>query len=463
MNDDTPTNPGGLVTDDDDEKLFAELATSADNQIVLLGLLVAAIMLFGSIVWGWAFGDDAPDDVRAAPISRATDERCRAVLESLEDSSLEADAYSGVRCSIDGGRVVLTGRVDSEFDRTAVRLAAGAAGFAGTALLPDADDIVVRSNDDRSDDIAASDDSEARDVDEGEGVEADTSTTTSAAPTTTEATTSTAAPETTTTAAPTTTEAPAASTLADALAAGGATRFTEVADLLGVDLAATEDADGNELRRTLFAPSDAAFDAFGEDELAVLAADPEAARALLNYHIVDGTVSADDLPTLVGQTVPTLNGLPLTFTMVDDQVVLNGVSVVETADLPADNGVVHVIDRLLVPPTVNEIVGLENIEFEVNSATITPAGQAELQKAITFFTENATLRAAIEGHTDTDGNDADNLDLSQRRAEAVKQFLVDNGVDGERLTTQGFGETRPILVDGAEDKAASRRIEFNVR
>ena len=97
------------------------------------------------------------------------------------------------------------------------------------------------------------------------------------------------------------------------------------------------------------------------------------------------------------------------------------------------------------------------------SAIITEAGQNELQKAVTFFEENPDVSAVIEGHTDTDGPSEPNQRLSERRANAVRDFLISQGIDGDRLTAQGFGETDPILVDGVEDKAASRRIEFNIR
>ena len=111
----------------------------------------------------------------------------------------------------------------------------------------------------------------------------------------------------------------------------------------------------------------------------------------------------------------------------------------------------------------DRVIGLENIEFEVGSAVITANGQAELQKAIDFFAANAGVSAVIEGHTDTDGADDLNLALSQSRADAVRQFLIDNDIEADRLTAVGFGETRPVLVDGVEDKAASRRIEFQAR
>jgi len=154
----------------------------------------------------------------------------------------------------------------------------------------------------------------------------------------------------------------------------------------------------------------------------------------------------------------------MTITVDGDDILLNGNSLVISSDIEADNGIIHIITPALTPPTINEVIDLENIEFEVNSAVITAAGQAELQKAIDFFAANPTVTARIEGHTDTDGNDVSNQALSEARAESVKAFLVDNGVNGDNLDTIGFGETQPILdANGAEDKAASRRIEFNVR
>ena len=70
------------------------------------------------------------------------------------------------------------------------------------------------------------------------------------------------------------------------------------------------------------------------------------------------------------------------------------------------------------------------------------------------------MNAVVEGHTDTDGSDEVNQELSQARAQSVVNFLVANGLEESRFTPRGFGETMPILVDGVEDKAASRRIEF---
>ena len=72
------------------------------------------------------------------------------------------------------------------------------------------------------------------------------------------------------------------------------------------------------------------------------------------------------------------------------------------------------------------------------------------------------MAITVAGHTDSDGDADENLVLSQLRAAAVRQALVDRGVEAEAVTAEGFGSTRPVLVDGVEDKAASRRVEFQV-
>ena len=242
-------------------------------------------------------------------------------------------------------------------------------------------------------------------------------------------------------------------------------QFATIGAGLGLqeDLDALEDADGNPIQRTLFAPSDAALADLGPEAVGALAADPDAANALVGYHFIEETLLADDLAELDGQTVTTRTGLPLMIDVVDGQVVLNGTSVVTSSDFTADNGVVHIVDTVLQPPTLNQVLNLDNIEFEVGSSTITAAGQATLQQAVDFFEANDTVGAVIEGHTDTDGAEDANLALSQGRADSVLQFLIDAGLSADRFEAIGFGEAQPILVDGVEDQPASRRIEFVAR
>ena len=435
---------GWFDDDDDDEKLFADVPIGGRLQVVLLGLIAAGLFLFGGTLLGFFGGDDA-ELLESAGIAAATDGICGELSDELADANFTDEELSDVTCEVDGnGQVTLTGEVESEELRGAIGIAAGAA-VLGSGLL---------DND--------------LNVAEPLTLEAAAPTTTTEAPTTTAAPATTTEAAATTAAETTTTEppAPAAFTMWDALTENGeAGQFQAIGGALGLrdDLDALETETGEPVNRTLFAPSDAAIAALNPAELGALVADPDAAAALVGYHFIDSRFTAAELAAAAGNPVPSRVGLPINIGVDGDTITINGTTMVITADLEADNGIVHIIDVLLTPPTINQVIDLQNIEFEVNSANITAAGQEELGKAVAFFTENETARALIEGHTDTDGDEAANLDLSNRRAESVKAFLVANGIEDARLTTQGFGELQPILVDGVEDKDASRRIEFRLR
>ncbi|MCF0040418.1 OmpA family protein [Dyadobacter fanqingshengii] len=102
------------------------------------------------------------------------------------------------------------------------------------------------------------------------------------------------------------------------------------------------------------------------------------------------------------------------------------------------------------------------ILFDVNRDQILPQSYGALQDIARIMQENASLRVQIVGHTDADGNDNSNLDLSKRRANAVKEAMISNfNIDGARLETDGKGKAQPI--DSNETpvgKANNRRVEF---
>ncbi len=258
--------------------------------------------------------------------------------------------------------------------------------------------------------------------------------------------------------------APTFESAADLIGVGSNTAdFAELGAPLGLGQALEQlkvDENGDPVKFTLLAPSDGAIAKLSEDQLNALAADPNKARELIDYHFIDQPLTPELLQQSVGGQIMTRSGVPIFVELLDGDFVFNGDTRIEIAGLEAENGSVIVIDSVLSPPTINKLLDLGNIQFKVISSVITDAGKTELQKAVTYFTENPDAKALIAGHTDTDGEAEANRRLSQRRAEAVRQFLIDAGIDGSRLEAQGFGEDEPILVDGVEDKNLSRRIEF---
>lgn len=127
----------------------------------------------------------------------------------------------------------------------------------------------------------------------------------------------------------------------------GAGQFTTLAKALqAADLVTTLKGAGP---FTVFAPTDAAFAKLPAATLASLLANPAELRKVLTYHVVAGKVTAADVVKLSEAT--TVNGAKVQIAVRDGKVVLNGTSTVATADVMASNGVIHVIDTVILPPT----------------------------------------------------------------------------------------------------------------
>jgi OOP family OmpA-OmpF porin len=107
---------------------------------------------------------------------------------------------------------------------------------------------------------------------------------------------------------------------------------------------------------------------------------------------------------------------------------------------------------------------LDNVTFESGSATLTPESEDVLRQAGRGLEKYPDLEVEIEGHTDTSGPAANNLRLSQQRADAVRSFLLSNfNLSASNITAKGYGETRPEVEERtAADRTRNRRVEMRV-
>lgn len=104
---------------------------------------------------------------------------------------------------------------------------------------------------------------------------------------------------------------------------------------------------------------------------------------------------------------------------------------------------------------------VNGIRFDVNKATIKPESNGAIHKIYQLMQKQPELNFSVEGHTDSDGDDSLNQSLSEARAKAVMERLINMGVSANRLKSAGWGESKPIGENGtAEGRANNRRVEF---
>lgn len=145
----------------------------------------------------------------------------------------------------------------------------------------------------------------------------------------------------------------------------------------------------------------------------------------------------------------------------------------EIGDLIADEAQqqvgddIRVVSRLVVRAAsavesqIARFLKLSNVEFLTNSTSFTRRGLKRLQRITTLLKANMYERFMIAGHTDSRGDAAANMALSEARARAVIEYLIEDGLPGDRFVARGFGETQPIADNAtAEGRQRNRRIEF---
>ena len=115
------------------------------------------------------------------------------------------------------------------------------------------------------------------------------------------------------------------------------------------------------------------------------------------------------------------------------------------------------------PPPVPEVISLDGVHFAFDSDAITADERGLLRDAVETLKRNPQVRVEAAGHTDSRGSALYNQGLSERRARAVRDHLVNNGIASERVTYRGYGLTMPVADNATDEgRAANRRVELRV-
>jgi outer membrane protein OmpA-like peptidoglycan-associated protein len=117
----------------------------------------------------------------------------------------------------------------------------------------------------------------------------------------------------------------------------------------------------------------------------------------------------------------------------------------------------------LIKVKIGKKVVLNNILFETGKSILTAASNVELDRLLNIMKENAQIKIEISGHTDKTGSEPLNFKLSEARAKAVVDYLVQKGIDRSRMEFRGYGSLQPVADNTTpKGRAKNRRVEFKI-
>lgn len=106
---------------------------------------------------------------------------------------------------------------------------------------------------------------------------------------------------------------------------------------------------------------------------------------------------------------------------------------------------------------------LDNVHFDFGKASLRPDSFKELEELVSYLKNKENIKIEIAGHTDNVGKGADNLKLSQQRADAIKSYIIKKGISSTRVIAKGYGDTEPIADnDNDEGRQLNRRTEVRI-
>ena len=120
-------------------------------------------------------------------------------------------------------------------------------------------------------------------------------------------------------------------------------------------------------------------------------------------------------------------------------------------------------DLYLVPIEVGQVVRLNNVFFDFDKWDLRPESFIELNRVVKLLKENPSIEIEMSAHTDSRGSDEYNFKLSDNRARSVMEYIISKGIDPSRITSHGYGETKPVATnDTDEGRQLNRRVEFKI-
>ena len=120
-------------------------------------------------------------------------------------------------------------------------------------------------------------------------------------------------------------------------------------------------------------------------------------------------------------------------------------------------------DLYLVPIEIGQVVRLNNVFFDFDKSTLRSESFVELDRVVKLLTENPAIEIEMSAHTDSYGSDEYNFKLSDNRARSVMEYILSKGIATNRIRSQGYGETKPVVEnDTPENRQLNRRVEFTI-
>ena len=119
--------------------------------------------------------------------------------------------------------------------------------------------------------------------------------------------------------------------------------------------------------------------------------------------------------------------------------------------------------KLTIKFELPKTITIENVLFDTGKSSLKSSSFSELDEVVAVMTRKKNMQIEVGGHTDSIGTDANNLKLSQDRADAVRNYLISKGIDATRISAVGYGETLPV-ADNKDEKgrALNRRTEIRI-